>query len=124
MLKNNACFFSFSVDHIGRAKMFYGEKLGIKFDEAGEDAIDLYTAGGSRIRVYQKSDHQPATSTVLNFRVDNIDLKVSEMACGRVNFEHYDGELSTNEKGIHERNGSKIAWFKDPAGNILSLVQM
>lgn len=124
MLKNNACFSSFSVDHIGRAKMFYGEKLGLKYDEPSAGLLELFTAGGSRILVYEKPDHVPSTYTVLNFRCENIELKISELACGGIKFEHYEDECATNEKGIHERGGSKIAWFKDPAGNVLSLVQM
>jgi predicted enzyme related to lactoylglutathione lyase len=124
MLENSKAFSGFSVNDQAAAKEFYGETLGI---EVSEDAmgLTLKIAGGNKIFVYAKDDHVPATYTILNFPVDNIDKAVDALVGKGVIFEHYDN--MTDEKGIARgrsvNRGPDIAWFKDPAGNILSVLQ-
>src|SRR5882724_10142335 len=122
MFKDTKAFSSFSVDDLQKAKQFYGETLGLKVDERPE-GLELQIAGGNRIFIYPKPNHTPATFTVLNFLVDNIDTAVDELRKTGVRFEKYEGEIKTDENGIHRNGGSSIAWFKDPAGNILSVLQ-
>lgn len=118
-------FSSFSVDDLEKAQKFYLEKLGIKVNKVEPGYLDLQFGEGKHIMVYGKDNHEPATFTVLNFPVDNIEKKVDELNDLGVRFEHYEGDLQTNEKGILDwENGPKMAWFKDPAGNIFSLMEM
>ncbi len=115
-------FPSFSVDDIARAKKFYGETLGMDVEQTPR-GLELRIAGGSRVFVYGKSDHVPATFTVLNFPVDNVEKTVDELTRRGVRFEHYGrGEMTTDAKGIARGHGMAIAWFKDPAGNYLSVL--
>jgi len=79
--------------------------------------------GENDVFIYPKPNHSPATFTVLNFLVDDIETTVDELSDKGVKFEHYDGEIKTDAKGIHRNGGPTIAWFKDPAGNILSVVE-
>jgi catechol 2,3-dioxygenase-like lactoylglutathione lyase family enzyme len=127
MFKAKAGFGGFSVDNPATAKTFYGETLGLQVSDEAMGAFRLHLPGGGAVLVYPKNDHQPATFTVLNFEVDNIEEAVNELTNLGVQFEHYEGELKTDEKGIlrgKARNlGPDIAWFKDPAGNILSVLQ-
>ncbi|MDQ6927399.1 MAG: VOC family protein [Actinomycetota bacterium] len=125
MLKDNEAFSSFSVDDPGAAKQFYGETLGMDISEDPDmkGLLELSVAGGGKVMIYPKPDHAPATFTVLNFRVDDIDTAVDELAERGVDFEIYDeGELKTDSKGIMRGNGPQIAWFRDPAGNVLSVL--
>jgi catechol 2,3-dioxygenase-like lactoylglutathione lyase family enzyme len=123
MFKSSKAFSSFSVDDIPKAKEFYTDKLGLKVSESAE-GLELYPAGDAGVFIYPKPDHQPATFTVLNFLVDDIDAAVDELKKTGVSFEKYEGEIKTDEKGIHRDGvGPTIAWFKDPAGNILSVLQ-
>ncbi len=119
-------FSSFSVDDIGKAKQFYGKTLGLNIKE-DEEGLGLNFDGGQTVFIYPKENHQPATFTVLNFPVDDIDKAVDKLAGLGVSFESYGGELKTDEKGIfrgaESGNGPNIAWFKDPAGNILSVME-
>jgi hypothetical protein len=89
--------------------------------------LDLQLAGGGHVFLYPKPNHAPATFTVLNFQVDNIDQAVDELAGLGIQFESYGGEIKTDDKGIFrgkaEGKGPDIAWFKDPAGNILSVLE-
>jgi predicted enzyme related to lactoylglutathione lyase len=123
MFTDTKAFSSFSVNDIQKAKEFYGETLGLKFFEMPE-GLELHIAGGARIFIYPKPDHIPATFTVLNFPVDHIEEAVNELTRRGIRFEVYDeGDLATDEKGVFHGGGPKIAWFKDPAGNFLSVLE-
>jgi predicted enzyme related to lactoylglutathione lyase len=123
MLAKARAFSSFSVDDLERAKGFYGQTLGLKFSETPE-GVQLHIEGGAEIFLYPKSNHAAATFTVLNFPVNDINRAVDELKAHGVQFEHYnEGALKTDAKGISQGAGPTIAWFKDPAGNILSVVQ-
>ncbi len=123
MFKDSNAFSSYSVNDIPKAKTFYGETLGLEVSEA-EEGLGLKLAGGGEVFLYPKSNHEPASFTVLNFEANDIDGAVDELKKLGVSFEQYDDpEIKTDEKGIHrsDGNGPTIAWFKDPAGNILSV---
>jgi catechol 2,3-dioxygenase-like lactoylglutathione lyase family enzyme len=123
MLKNSRAFSSFSVDDVKKAAKFYGETLGLDVVEKKE-GLELHVAGGSPVFVYPKGNHVPATFTILNFPVDDIDEAVAELSKRGARFEVYkNGEMKTDEKGIARGHGMKIAWFKDPAGNFLSVIE-
>jgi predicted enzyme related to lactoylglutathione lyase len=123
MFKNTKAFFSFSVDDVQKAKEFYGQTLGLEVSEE-EEGLELQIAGGGRVFIYPKPNHEPATFTILNFPVDDIEQAVDQLSKLDVRFERYDeADIKTDEKGIHRNDGPKIAWFKDPAGNILSVLQ-
>lgn len=126
MLKAKTAFSGFSVDDLAKAKKFYTEILGVKVDDEGV-GVRLHLPGGGTVFAYPKSNHQPATFTILNFAVENIDEAVDELTSRGVQFEHYESGPKTDKKGImrgKEQNmGPDIAWFKDPAGNILSVLE-
>ena len=123
MFKKSKVFSSFSVDDLQKAKRFYQEILGLEVSDNPMGLIELNPDEGNRILVYPKSNHLPATFTVLNFVVKNIDASVDELMGKGVSFEQYTGQIQTDEKGISRQNGGpSIAWFKDPAGNIFSLI--
>lgn len=125
MLKDSRAFSGFSVNDIKAAKEFYGEKLGLEVED-GPMGIKLKLSGGTTIFIYAKDGHVPATYTILNFPVDDIDKVVDEMTSKGVKFEHY--EKMTDDKGIARgiaaKMGPDIAWFKDPAGNIISVLHI
>jgi catechol 2,3-dioxygenase-like lactoylglutathione lyase family enzyme len=121
MLETNKAFSSFSVNDLQSAKDFYAQTLGLKVKESKE-GLELHP-GENDVFIYPKPNHSPASFTVLNFLVDDIETTVDELSGKGVEFEHYDGEIKTDEKGIHRDGGPTIAWFKDPAGNILSVVE-
>jgi predicted enzyme related to lactoylglutathione lyase len=121
MFKDTQAFSGFSVNDIPRAKQFYGETLGLDVSEEN-DMLMLNLAGGGRVLVYPKENHQPATFTILNFPVPDVEKAVDRLTAAGVKFEHYEGELQTDEKGIMRGNGPTIAWFTDPAGNVLSVL--
>ena len=130
MLQNTNVFSSFSVDDPEKAQQFYGKLLGMEITlvEGMEDysVLELQINGGNNVIIYPKSNHQPATFTVLNFPVDDIDKTVEELRRQGVQFERYDDDTyNMDEKGIARSTGAEpdIAWFKDPAGNILSVLQ-
>ena len=124
MFKNTQTFSTFSADDIPRAKKFYGEALGLDVSDQ-MDGLALHLSGGGEVFVYPKGDeHTPASFTVLNFVVENVENAVDELTKAGVSFEHYEGELATDEKGIFHGEGPTIAWFKDPAGNILSVLEL
>ena len=120
MLGDSKAFSTFAVPDVERAKEFYGETLGLRVrEEMGGLVLDL--AGGSTIFVYPKDDHEPAVFTILNFPVPDIEEAVDRLSAAGVRFEQYP-DLGTNEKGIAKlEQGPTIAWFKDPAGNILAV---
>ncbi|MGW0710385.1 VOC family protein [Streptomyces sp. NPDC002643] len=121
MFGTTKAFSGFSVDDLDAARTFYGETLGLRVsDEDGY--LALHIAGDRDIMVYPKADHTPATFTILNFPVDDIEAAVDELTRKGVAFERYD-QFETDEKGIFRGEGPLIAWFTDPAGNVLSVVQ-
>ena len=123
MFKDTKAFSGFSVDDIQKAKVFYGQTLGLDVSEE-HGMLTLHIAGGTPILIYPKPDHTPATFTILNFPVDNTEQVVDELTKRGVRFEIYnDDDLKTDEKGIARGEGPTIAWFKDPAGNILSVLE-
>ncbi|KQR67339.1 VOC family protein [Pedobacter sp. Leaf176] len=126
MLKNSKGFSSFSVNDVPKAKDFYQNSLGLTVKDNPMGLIELEIPGSSNVLVYPKPNHEPATFTVLNFPVDDIEATVDDLTNKGISFEQYDEEyLKTDEKGISKDNGGpSIAWFKDPAGNILSVIQI
>ena len=125
MLEHAKAFPSFSVNDLKRAKEFYGNVLGLEVAEKPE-GLELHPDGGVNVFLYPKPNHAPASFTVLNFAVDNVDRAVDDLKKRGVRFEKYDmPQMKTDEKGIArgEGGGPKIAWFKDPAGNILSVLE-
>jgi len=123
MFENTKAFSGFAVDDVPRAKQFYGETLGLKVSEEN-GLLTLQIAGDRPTLVYPKPDHTPASFTILNFPVDDIEKAVDDLAARGVEFERYpESETETDEKGIFRGGGPLIAWFKDPAGNILSVIQ-
>ena len=122
MFKNTKAFSSFSVNDLEKAKKFYGQTLGLEISEANE-GLSLHIVGGNEIFMYPKADHTPATFTILNFVVDDVEKAVHILTKLGVHFEIYkEGELKTDDKGIFHGD-PKIAWFKDPAGNFLSVLE-
>jgi catechol 2,3-dioxygenase-like lactoylglutathione lyase family enzyme len=120
MFKSTKAFSGFSVDDIPAAEKFYSETLGLEVSQEN-GMLTLHIAGGTEILIYPKGDdHVPATFTILNFPVDDIDAAVEELVGRGVEFEKYD---MVDENGIARGSGPPIAWFKDPAGNILSVLQ-
>jgi predicted enzyme related to lactoylglutathione lyase len=124
MLEHSRAFSGFSVDDVGRAKQFYGETLGLRVSDGEMGLAVLHLAGDRDTIMYPKADHEPASFTILNFPVDDIDATVDGLAARGVEFERYEGtQMETDEKGIFRGGGPLIAWFKDPAGNVLSVIQ-
>jgi catechol 2,3-dioxygenase-like lactoylglutathione lyase family enzyme len=123
MLEKSKAFSGFSVDDIPRAKEFYAATLGLEVTEEN-GMLTLHLAGDRPTLVYPKPDHTPASFTILNFPVEDIEAAVDELAKRGVSFERYEGtDLETDERGIFRGGGPPIAWFKDPAGNVLSVIQ-
>lgn len=127
MLKNTKAFNSFSVNDIEKAKKFYGVTLGMKVADGPMGTLELHVNGSVRTLIYPKPNHEPATFTVLNFPVEDIDKAVDELKKRGVEFEHYDDEAyNMDDKSISRSKAEEpnIAWFKDPAGNILSVLEL
>jgi predicted enzyme related to lactoylglutathione lyase len=124
MFKNSKAFSGFSVNDVQKAKAFYGQTLGVEVAEMPMDMLELHIAGGTKILIYPKHDHTPASFTILNFPVDDVNAAVKQLKERGVRFESYDEPIKTDEQGIHRAQGvPDIAWFKDPAGNILSVIE-
>ena len=123
MFNDTKAFSSFSVNDVPRATRFYGETLGLDVTEQ-MGGLRVRLGGGGEVFVYPKDEHAPATFTVLNFAVEDVDAAVDRLSAAGVTFEQYEGELATDEKGVHRGPGPTIAWFRDPAGNILSVVDV
>lgn len=120
MFGDVAAFSSFSTNDVAAAKKFYGDDLGIELSEDEMGSVALHFANGHRVFIYPKEDHVPASFTVLNFPVDNLEKAVDFLASKGVTFERYEG---ADDKGIHRDDfGPAIAWFKDPAGNFISVL--
>ena len=121
MIGTQPAFSGFSANDIEAARAFYADVLGVPLQQA-MGSLNLELAGGQRVFIYPKDNHEPATFTVLNFEVPDIDAAVDELTSRGVTFERYEG-MDQDERGIMRDNGPLIAWFKDPAGNILSVIQ-
>ena len=123
VLTNSSAFSGFSVDDLDRARRFYEDVLGLRLsDEAMGGVARLHLGGGTHVLVYAKEDHTPATFTVLNFPVPDVEKAVDELAGRGVEFLRYDNP-PTDEKGIMRAGGPLIAWFTDPAGNVFSVIE-
>jgi catechol 2,3-dioxygenase-like lactoylglutathione lyase family enzyme len=122
MFESTKAFSGFAVDDVGKAREFYGDKLGLRTSEEN-GILTLHIAGGRDTIAYPKDDHTPADFTILNFPVEDIDTAVDELASRGVSFERYDA-FDQDEKGVWRGGGPNIAWFKDPAGNVLSVLEM
>jgi catechol 2,3-dioxygenase-like lactoylglutathione lyase family enzyme len=124
MFADVKAFSGFAVDDIEKARKFYGETLGLRISDLPEQGlISLDLAGDRATLVYPKPDHVPASYTILNFPVDDIDAAVDELSARGVQFERYEG-FEQDEKGVARGQGPNIAWFKDPAGNVLSVLEL
>lgn len=130
MLKESQAFSGFSVNDIKKAQAFYGDILGLSVELENDEAMGVLRirlGSGAEVIAYPKDDHQPATFTILNFPVEDIDAAVDALVARGVNFEKYNG-METDEKGIfrgaEKGYGPNIAWFTDPAGNILSVLEI
>jgi catechol 2,3-dioxygenase-like lactoylglutathione lyase family enzyme len=126
MLKDSKAFSGFSVDDTAKAKAFYGDILGLDVSDVPEmqGLLNLNITDSIPVLIYTKLNHTPATFTILNFPVDDVEKTVDELSARGVKFEIYDQEnFKTNEKGVFLSGGPKIAWFKDPAGNFLSVIE-
>ena len=121
MFRNSHAFSGFSANDIAKAKQFYGETLGLDVTEEN-GMLSLRLAGGGRVLIYPKDNHEAATFTVLNFPVENIDEAVDGLAKAGVEFERYEG-MGQDERGIAREYPPPIAWFKDPAGNVLAVLE-
>jgi len=125
LFENTTAFASFSVDDAGRAASFYRDTLGLSVEEAGQEGvlfIDL--PGGARVLAYAKDTHEPATFTVLNFPVPDVEAAVAALKERGVTFQHYEGTpTETDEQGIFRGGGPLIAWFSDPAGNVIAVLE-
>ena len=119
MLRDSNAFSGFSVDDISAARAFYADVLGLDVSETN-GMLMLHLSGGRDTLIYPKPDHVPATYTILNFPVRDIESTVDQLASRGVTMEHYD---FTDPRGINRQGGPLIAWFKDPAGNVLSVVE-
>jgi predicted enzyme related to lactoylglutathione lyase len=126
MFANTRAFSGFSVNDISEARSFYREALGLDVSDIGMEGYELLQlniAGGAKVLIYPKPDHAPASFTILNFPVNDIDAAVAELTKRGVRFERYEG-FEHDEKGVVRGGGGPlIAWFKDPAGNVLSVLQ-
>ena len=126
MFTPKAAFSGFSVDNLAKAQEFYSKTLGLKVDKSNM-GLTLHLPGGATVFVYPKDNHEPATFTILNFVVDDIDQAVDDLTSRGVTFERYDNGMKTDKKGIvrgiSARQGPDIAWFKDPAGNFVSVLK-
>ena len=122
MFRDTRAFSGFAVPDTDAAKDFYGGTLGLEVtDEDG--LLTLHVAGDRPILIYPKPDHEPANYTILNFPVADIDRAVDDLAAAGVEFESYSGDLETDAKGVFRKAGPPIAWFRDPAGNILAVLE-
>lgn len=126
MFKAMSAFSGFSVNDLAKARTFYTQTLGLRVENDGV-GIRLHLPGGATVFAYPKPDHQPATFTILNFAVDDIDAAVDDLTSRGVQFERYNNGPKADEKGIlrgrAQNRGPDIAWFKDPAGNVLSVIE-
>lgn len=124
MFTTSGAFSGFAVDDIEAARTFYGETLGLQVEANEMGLLTLSLDSGARILIYPKSNHEPAGFTILNFPVDDIDAAVDDLNARGVTTKIYDdAEFPTDSKGIMREQGPLIAWFRDPAGNVLSVLE-
>src|SRR5690606_28123620 len=123
MLRHSKAFSGFSVDDLQKAEEFYGRVLGLTVRINPMGILEMKLSGGNSVIVYPKPNHEPATYTVLNFPVPDLEKAVEALTARGLRFEKYVGALQTDELGIFRDGDMKIAWFKDPAGNILSILE-
>lgn len=126
MLRQAKVFSGFSSNDLDASEHFYSQILGVEVERSGDpmDMLTLKLSGGVNVLVYPKGEaHSAASFTVLNFEVDDIESAVDELTARGVTFEHYGGDMQTDDRGIFRGGGPLIAWFKDPAGNVLSVLQ-
>lgn len=125
MFRDSDAFSGFSVNDVDAAETFYGEILGLKVERNAMGYLDLTLGTGARVMAYPKADHQPATFTILNFLVPDLDSVVDELIAAGVQMQNYDSpELKTDAKGIvRNEYGPPIAWFTDPAGNVIAVIE-
>jgi catechol 2,3-dioxygenase-like lactoylglutathione lyase family enzyme len=121
MFKDSPAFSGFSVDDVATAKAFYGDTLGVEVTEEN-GMLRLHLGSGATVLVYPKPNHEPATYTVLNFPTADVESAVDALTARGVGFERYEGMPDIDEKGIYRGQGPTIAWFRDPAGNTLSVI--
>jgi catechol 2,3-dioxygenase-like lactoylglutathione lyase family enzyme len=123
MFRESPAFSGFAVNNIQQARDFYEKLLGLNVTEE-HGMLGLHLAGGATVLIYPKEEHTPASFTILNFPVTNIENVVDDLTAAGVHFERFeDLGFETDERGIHRGVGPKIAWFRDPAGNILSVIE-
>jgi len=122
MFRDTKPFSGFAVDDLEKAKSFYGGTLGLEVAEE-HGLLHLKLGSGAAVLVYPKPNHEPATFTILNFPVADIEAAVADLRAAGVEFEQYEGDLQTDEQGIFRGEGPPIAWFRDPSGNILSVLE-
>jgi len=123
MLKDSPAFSGFSVNDLDAAKAFYGGKLGLDARPGPMGNLELRLASGATVFIYSKKDHVPATYTMLNFPVPDVEAAVDELAKAGIKMERYPN-MGQDAKGILRGNGPDIAWFKDPSGNVLSVLKV
>ena len=123
MLQDSNAFSGFSVNDIEQARNFYKNMLGLDVRDTSMGVLELHFKNGAKVIIYPKPNHEAASFTVLNFPVKDIEKAVDELTTKGIRFEHYTGNIQTDEKGIMRKGGPLIAWFKDPAGNILSVIE-
>ncbi len=124
MLQATNAFSSFSVNDIEKTKIFYEKTLGLTIKENPMGLLELHFPNGQRVLIYPKPNHEPATFTVLNFPIENIENAVDEISAKGVKFLQYEAQIKTDPKGIcRSDKGPNLAWFKDPAGNILAVLE-
>jgi catechol 2,3-dioxygenase-like lactoylglutathione lyase family enzyme len=121
VLANSKAYSGFAVHELEAARKFYGETLGLRTSEE-HGLMWLHLAGGRDTLVYPQPDATPASYTILNFEVEDIDEAVDALAARGVRFERYDG-IVHDDKGVSREEGPYLAWFKDPSGNVLSVLQ-
>ena len=126
MFKKSKAFSSIAVNDLEAARKFYGQTLGLDVSEVPgmKSLLQLNLSGGGKVMLYPKPDHTPATFTVLNFPVEDVERSVAALTERAVRFEIYqEGPVKTDARGISTGEGPRIAWFKDPSGNILSVLE-
>lgn len=122
MFKDSKAFSGFAVKDLDAARTFYGETLGVDTRSGPMGMLELHLASGAVVLVYPKEDHQAANYTILNFPVSDVDAAVDRLTGAGVQMEHYGPDFGQDEKGISRGNGPTIAWFKDPSGNIIAVL--
>ena len=126
MFKTNQAFSSYSVNDLDAALDFYSDKLGLEAEKTKMDTVNLKLSGGQTVMLYPKPNHEPATFTVLNLIVSDVDKAVDDLTSAGIEMEHYDiPEINQDGRGIaRDEDGQAMAWFKDPAGNIIAVLQI